>query len=73
MPLLKSLGWGFTPLKGSEKRADEVYHVRGYPTTFYIGRDGRVYFMTHVYDDATMGVADMEIKALLKAAPPGQR
>ena len=67
MPLVKSLGWGFTPLKGTEKWADEVYHVRGYPTTFYIGRDGRVYFMTHVYNDATMAIADLEIKALLKA------
>lgn len=67
MPLVKSLGWGFVPLKGTEKWADEVYHVRGYPTTFYIGRDGRVYFMTHVYDEATMAIADLEIKALLKA------
>jgi thiol-disulfide isomerase/thioredoxin len=66
MPLVKNLGWSFTPLKGTEKWADEVYHVRGYPTTFYIGRDGRVYFMTHVYNEATMAIADLEIKALLK-------
>lgn len=68
MPLWKSLGLGFTPLKTTEKWADEVYGVRGYPTTFYIGADQQVYFKTHVYDENTFAIADMQLTALLKAA-----
>jgi hypothetical protein len=68
MPLWKSLGLSFTPLKANEKWADEVYGVRGYPTTFYIGADQQLYFKTHVYDENTFAIADMQLTALLKAA-----
>lgn len=68
MPLWKSLGLSFTPLKANEKWADEVYGVRGYPTTFYIGADQKTYFKTHVYDENTFTIADMQLTALLKAA-----
>ena len=68
MPLWKSLGLSFTPLKTTSKWADEVYGVRGYPTTFYIGADQQLYFKTHVYDENTFAIADMQLTALLKAA-----
>jgi thiol-disulfide isomerase/thioredoxin len=68
MPLWKSLGWSFTPLKSNQKWADEVYGVTGYPTTFFIGADQQTYFKTHVYDENTFAIADMQLTALLKAA-----
>lgn len=68
MPLWKSLGWSFTPLKATEKWSDEVYGVTGYPTTFFIGADQQTYFKTHVYDENTFAIADMQLTALLKAA-----
>ena len=68
MPLWKSLGLSFTPLKTTEKWADEVYGVSAYPTTFFIGADQQMYFKTHVYDENTFAIADMQLTALLKAA-----
>lgn len=68
MPLWKSLSLSFTPLKATEKWSDEVYGVTGYPTSFYIGADGQTYFKTHVYDENTFAIADMQLTALLKAA-----
>jgi tetratricopeptide (TPR) repeat protein len=68
MPLWKSLHWSFTPLKATEKWSDEVYGVTGYPTTFFIGADQQTYFKTHVYDETTFVIADMQLTALLKAA-----
>jgi hypothetical protein len=68
MPLSKSLGLSFTPLKSNQKWCEDVYHVRGYPSTFLIGADQKTYFTTHVYDENTFTIADMQLTALLKAA-----
>jgi thiol-disulfide isomerase/thioredoxin len=68
MPLWKSLGLSFTPLKANQKWSDEVYGVQAYPTTFFIGGDQQTYFKTHVYDENTFTIADMQLTALLKAA-----
>jgi tetratricopeptide (TPR) repeat protein len=68
MPLVKSRGWGFTPLKGSEKWCTDVYQVSGFPTTLLIGADGKVYFKPHTYDHEQHDIAEMEIQALLAAA-----
>ena len=68
MPLWKSLGLSFTPLKATQKWSDEVYGVTGYPTTFFISADQQTYFKTHVYDENTFAIADMQLTALLKAA-----
>ncbi len=67
MPLVKSRGWGFIPLKGSEKWGREEYKVDSYPSTFLIGPDGKVYFKPHTYDQEQHDIADMEIRALLAA------
>ncbi len=44
LPLLKGFKLGFIPLQGSEQWALDAYHVRGEPTNFLIGADGRIYF-----------------------------
>lgn len=72
MPLVKSRGWGFTPLKGNEKWCNDVYKVKGYPWTFLIGADGKVYFRPHTYNQEKRDMAAMEIEALLKAADSGK-
>jgi len=68
LPLLKSKRVGFIPLRGNAKWCGDVYHVHGYPTTFLVGADGRVYFKPHVYDYQEQRTTELEIEALLKAA-----
>ncbi len=68
MPLVKARGWGFIPLRGTEKWGKEVYQVQSYPSTFLIGADGKVYFRPHTYDQEHSDIAEMQIKALLAAA-----
>ncbi|HEY3928276.1 MAG TPA: TlpA disulfide reductase family protein [Candidatus Koribacter sp.] len=68
MPLVKARGWGFLPLKGDKKFCEDVYKVRGFPSTFLIGADGRVYFKPFTYDHHQEEIADMQIQALLAAA-----
>ncbi len=73
LPLLKSKGLDdFIPLRGNEKWCSDVYHVRGFPTTFFIGADGRVYFKTHVYSPETQSMAELQIEALLRAQQEGK-
>ncbi len=67
MPLVKARDWGFIPLKGSEKWGKDVYKVQSYPSTFLIGRDGKVYFRPHTYDQENSDAAELEIQALLAA------
>jgi thiol-disulfide isomerase/thioredoxin len=71
MPLVKARGWGFLPLKGDQKFCSDVYKVRGFPSTFLIGADGRVYFKPFTYDRHQEDVTDMQIQALLAAAKDG--
>lgn len=65
LPLMRSKGYDFIPLKGNEEWASNVYHVRGYPSTFLIGEDGRLYFKPHVYDDMEERATELEIEELL--------
>lgn len=65
LPMLKNKGYDFIPLKGSEDWADDVYHVHAFPSTFLIGRDGRVYFRPHIYNDLEERAAGLEIEELL--------
>ncbi len=66
--LVKARGWSFIPLKGTEKWAKEAYNVQGYPSTFLIGRDGKVYFRPHTYDQEQHDIAELQIQALLAAS-----
>lgn len=68
MPLVKSKNWGMIPLKGTEEWCSDVYNVKGFPSTFLIGADGRVYFRLHIYDSHQYEITEMQIEALLAAA-----
>jgi thiol-disulfide isomerase/thioredoxin len=68
MPLVKSNNWGMIPLRGTEEWCSDVYNVRGFPSTFLIGADGRVYFRPDVYDSHQYAIAEMQIEALLARA-----
>ena len=48
MPLLRSEQIDWLPLKGNIEWCTNVYGVSAFPTTFLIGRDGKVYFKPHV-------------------------
>jgi thiol-disulfide isomerase/thioredoxin/tetratricopeptide (TPR) repeat protein len=65
LPLFRNMGYDFIPLKGSEDWADKVYDVRGFPSTFLIGEDGRLYFRPHIYNDVEEHATELEIEELL--------
>ena len=65
LPLLKSEGYSFVPLAGSEEWDANVYHVRTYPSTFLIGEDGRVYFRPHIYNRREESATELEVNELL--------
>jgi thiol-disulfide isomerase/thioredoxin len=65
LPLLRSKGHDFIPLKGNEQWVRDVYHVQFFPSTFLIGEDGRIYFRPHVYDDSEERATGLEIDELL--------
>jgi thiol-disulfide isomerase/thioredoxin len=65
LPLLKGLKLGFIPLKASDE-IEAAYGVRGYPTNFLIGPDGRIWFRTGPIDDAEKKrTLELQIEALL--------
>ncbi|MHB1958364.1 MAG: redoxin family protein [Acidobacteriaceae bacterium] len=65
LPMLRSKGYDFIPLKGRQQWALDVYHVQAFPSTFLIGEDGRVYFRPHLYDDSDEHAVGLEIDELL--------
>jgi thiol-disulfide isomerase/thioredoxin len=70
VPIMKNMKYDFLPLRGTEDWASSVYSVRGYPTTFLIGADGRQYYKPHVYDAAEERSAEIEIDTLLAHTAP---
>jgi len=62
---LKSEGYEFIPLKGSEIWDENVYHVHAYPSTFLIGEDGRLYFRPHIYNRLEESATELEVNELL--------
>jgi thiol-disulfide isomerase/thioredoxin/outer membrane protein assembly factor BamD (BamD/ComL family) len=65
LPLLKSKGFDFIPLMGTQEWVSEQYHVQSFPTTFLVGSDGRVYFRPHIRNRDEERTAEMEIEELL--------
>jgi len=65
LPFLKNKGYDFTPIKGTADWADDVYHVHGFPSTFLIGKDGRVYFRPHIYNELEEHATELEVEELL--------
>jgi tetratricopeptide (TPR) repeat protein len=68
MPLLKGFGLGFIPLKGNDT-ITHTYHVRGEPTNFLIGADGRIYFgpLAPVSSPEAQRTLELQVAALLQA------
>jgi thiol-disulfide isomerase/thioredoxin/TolA-binding protein len=65
LPLMKSKGYDFIPLRGNERWARDVYQVRGYPSTFLVGADGRLYYRPYINDDEDERATEIEIEELL--------
>jgi thiol-disulfide isomerase/thioredoxin len=70
LPLLKGFKLGFLPLKGSDDWATETYKVRGEPTNFLIGADGRIYFdhIRPVSSPEARRTLELQVEALLRHA-----
>ena len=65
LPFLRSQAYDFIPLKADGDWAANVYHVRGYPTTFLIGADGRQYYRPRLVNDLEQHSTELAIDALL--------
>lgn len=70
LPELKGFGLDFIPLRGSNEWAKANYKVRGEPTSFLIGADGKVYFgpIAPVSSPDSQQTLEMQIAALLQHA-----
>jgi thiol-disulfide isomerase/thioredoxin len=67
MPLIKGWKLGFKPLKGTEDII-KAYKVRGFPSNFLYGPDGRIYPMPSQVRPATLREFELQVEALLKQA-----
>jgi thiol-disulfide isomerase/thioredoxin len=69
LPLLKGFKLGFIPLKGSDEWASSAYEVRGEPTNFLIGADGRLYFgpLRPISSPEAERTLELQVEALLRA------
>jgi hypothetical protein len=56
---------GPVPMRISLPQQQPLYHVHIYPSTFLIGKDGRVYFRPHIYNDIEERTAGLELEELL--------
>jgi thiol-disulfide isomerase/thioredoxin len=70
LPLLKGFKLGFIPLKSDDKWAAEAYKVRGYPTNFLIGADGRIFFgpINPISSPEAQRTLELQVEALLLQA-----
>jgi len=70
MPLIKGWKLGFIPLKGTEDVVN-AYKVRGFPSNFLCGPDGRIYYdPPPVNGVAAQRELELQIEALLASAKP---
>lgn len=69
LPIMKGFHLGFIPLRGSDEFATDVYHVRGEPTNFLIGADGKLYFgpLEPISSPSSERTLELQVLALLKA------
>lgn len=69
LPILKGFQLGFIPLEGSEDFAEDVYHVRGEPTNFLIGADGKQYFgpLEPISSPEAQRTLELQVRTLLNA------
>jgi thiol-disulfide isomerase/thioredoxin/tetratricopeptide (TPR) repeat protein len=67
-PYLVGKGYDFIGLAGDEKFGQDNYGVQGYPTTFLIGADGRIYMTPTLYDDPHERSTELAVEFLLQHA-----
>ncbi len=70
LPKLRSKGYDFIPLRGNQQCALDAYHVQAFPSTFLIGKDGRMYFRPHLYDDSEQRATGLEIDRVAESQWP---
>jgi peroxiredoxin len=63
----KDMGLNYTVLLGNDKVADQYGGVDALPTTFYIGRDGRI--VTRVFGLVSHSEIEDNVRAALKQGP----
>ncbi|HEY3927989.1 MAG TPA: redoxin family protein [Candidatus Koribacter sp.] len=68
LPIMKGFHLGFIPLEGSGEFATESYHVRGEPTNFLIGADGKLYFgpLEPISSPNSERTLELQVLALLR-------
>lgn len=68
LPYLRSNGYDFVGLAGDEKFASSVYGVQGYPSTFLIGADSKIYMRPSIRDEAGVKSTEVAAELLLQEA-----
>jgi thiol-disulfide isomerase/thioredoxin len=65
LPMLQKNGYRFLPLKGDSDWAEKTWQVRGNPTNYLVGGDGRVYTKPQIYDAESLATLERYIQSLL--------
>jgi thiol-disulfide isomerase/thioredoxin len=65
LPMLQKNGYRFLPLKGDSDWAEATWQVKGNPTNYLIGGDGRVYAKPKVYNAEALATLERFIQSLL--------
>ena len=66
LPMLQKNGYRFLPLKGDSDWAEKTWQVRGNPTNYLVGGDGRVYTKPQIYDAESLATLERYIQSLLQ-------
>jgi peroxiredoxin len=69
-PLIQSKGFKFPTLLDTDKKINNLYNVRNYPTSVLIAHDGRIVAQTQGYTPGDEKEMEKRILALLGEAPP---
>jgi thiol-disulfide isomerase/thioredoxin len=66
LPFMKGTKFSFIPLRGNEKWAEQVYHVRGEPTNFLIDKDGKIVYSDFMITGNNERMLELMIKSMLE-------
>jgi thiol-disulfide isomerase/thioredoxin len=65
LPFMKGTKYSFTPLRGTGKWAEQVYHVRGEPTNFLIDKEGKIVYSDFMIHGENEHMLELMINSLL--------
>ncbi|HVX49210.1 MAG TPA: redoxin domain-containing protein [Chitinophagaceae bacterium] len=65
LPFMKGTKYSFTPLRGTEQWAKDVYKVHGEPTNFLIDRQGQVVYSNFTIDGNNEHLLELMINSLV--------